>query len=76
MDKMNMSVLNDEIRADKANLGHGFEIGHSYFVPQDGDEPDRQWYEEVVRTEIAPLLREYWFDRPDVADQHINSLLS
>ena len=71
-----MTALNKEIREEKANLGHGFEVRHSCFVPQEGDEPDRQWYEDVVRTEVAPLLREYWFDRPEVANRHISALLS
>jgi len=68
-------ALNQEIRSDRANLGHGFEIGHSYFVPQEGDEPDREWYEEIIRTEIEPLLAEYWFDRPEIVSQRIAALL-
>ncbi|MCI0433188.1 MAG: AAA family ATPase [Gemmatimonadetes bacterium] len=57
-----LGELNEEIRQDR-NLGHGFEIGHSYFVPQDSDERlEDQWYESIVDHEIRPLLEEYWFD--------------
>lgn len=60
-------TLNQSIREDAQNLGPGFEIGHSYFVPS-GEETalDEQWYRSIVRTQILPLLREYWFDRPQV----------
>jgi len=57
--------LNKEIREDSALLGPGFEIGHSYFCPGEDDDPDRSWYLKIIRTEIIPLLREYWFDRPE-----------
>ena len=36
---------------------------------------DEAWYEGVVRAEVAPLLREYWFDRPGTADEHIGRLM-
>ncbi len=72
-----MGRLNEAIRADRRNLGPGFEIGHSYFVPS-GDEEvlDDTWYEMVVETEVAPLLREYWFDQPSELDRHLGQLLS
>ena len=61
-----LSRLNHKIRSDRRNLGPGFEIGHSFFCPGDEDEQlDESWYEAIIRHEIAPLLREYWFDRPD-----------
>lgn len=53
--------LNDAIRKDNA-LGQGFEIGHSYFVPQDFSAIDDAWVRNVVRFEIIPLIEEYWFD--------------
>ena len=58
-----MGELNEKIRKDN-ELGRGFEIGHSYFVPGEDDEPSNTWYEHVVDTQIEPLLREYWFDAP------------
>jgi 5-methylcytosine-specific restriction enzyme B len=70
-----MRELNDAIRRDRRNLGPGFEVGHSYFVPGPEDQNlDDAWYTAIVETEVAPLLREYWFDRPDQADDHIRRL--
>ncbi|KQM54511.1 hypothetical protein ASE69_18625 [Sphingomonas sp. Leaf208] len=62
--------LNDEIIGDTINLGPGFAIGHSFFcaAPSDG-ESDAAWYRRVVRTELVPLLQEYWFDAPDKAER-------
>ena len=52
-------------------------IGHSFFCPSDDDEGlDESWYEAIVRHEIEPLLREYWFDRPDHVDKEIGALLA
>ncbi len=64
-----ISQLNDEIVADTANLGPGFAIGHSFFCASpNGSESDAAWYRRVIRTEIVPLLQEYWFDMPDKAE--------
>ncbi len=63
-----MADLNEAIRTDK-DLGPGFEIGHSYFASNLSVNADERWYGNVIDTQIAPLLREYWFDRPkDVED--------
>jgi 5-methylcytosine-specific restriction protein B len=71
-----MQAINTVIREDRRNLGPGFEIGHSYFVPTgEEDALDEKWYGSVVRTEIAPLLNEYWFDQPKRVDEHVGSLL-
>ena len=61
----NLSSLNEAISEDK-DLGAGFQIGHSYFVPE--ETADEHWYQGIVDTQIAPLLREYWFDRPEKVD--------
>lgn len=45
------------------SLGSGYAVGHSYFVQQ-ADAYDGAWFERVLRYEIEPLLREYWFDSP------------
>lgn len=71
------SALNERIRADRKNLGPGFEIGHSFFCPGDEDGGfDESWYEAIVRREIEPLLREYWFDRPEHVDGEVKALLA
>jgi hypothetical protein len=60
-----MIALNQVIGEDRANLGPGYRIGHSFFVPRTGFEFDPGWYRRVVETEILPLLDEYWFDDAD-----------
>lgn len=70
------TALNESIREDRSNLGPGFEIGHSFFVPPDGAERlDVAWYESVIRSEIEPLLAEYWFDQPSRVTDEVNRLL-
>lgn len=72
-----MTALNAMIRTDTQNLGPGYEIGHSFFVPDpDADAPSDGWYEDVVRYEIAPLLREYWPDQPGRAAEQVAKLLA
>ena len=67
----NLGTLNERIRHDK-DLGPGFEIGHSYFVPEES--ADEQWYRATVETQIVPLLREYWFDLPDQVNELVEIL--
>jgi 5-methylcytosine-specific restriction enzyme B len=72
-----MGYLNQAIRDDRRNLGPGFEIGHSYFVPSGEEETlDQTWYEAIIETEVAPLLKEYWFDQPTRVDEHVGRLLA
>ena len=56
-------VLNGEISAD-TGLGPQFRVGHSYVTPPFGVPiaDAREWFRQVVDTEIGPLLDEYWFD--------------
>ena len=68
-----MAELNDDVRKDK-DLGPEFELGHSYFVPDKQTKADEQWYQNVIETQIEPLLREYWFDRPDHVDELVLQL--
>lgn len=73
---LRMESLNKMIRDDKTELGAGFEIGHSYFVPRKDDQSlDEDWYVSIIKHEIKPLLQEYWFDRPDKAGEEIEKLL-
>lgn len=61
-----LNELNQEISKEATILGKGFRIGHSYFCSglEDGTSPDTQWLKEIVMTDIAPLLEEYFFDDP------------
>ena len=71
-----IAELNDQIAAD-ARLGKQFRIGHSYVTPahrlEAGD--TKKWFQQVVETEIGPLLDEYWFDAPDEAQKACARLL-
>ncbi len=56
-------ALNTIISAD-SGLGPQFRVGHSYVTPPLSlkiNDP-REWFRQVVHTEIGPLLDEYWFD--------------
>jgi hypothetical protein len=67
--------LNRSIQED-ANLGEGYRIGHSYFCHRpEGRPADEAWYERIVRTEIKPLLSEYWYDARQRVDDEIVQLL-
>ncbi len=67
--------LNERISKDK-NLGNGFKIGHSYFCPQDGIETNKIWFENVILSEVEPLLKEYWFDNAEDAKRAVERLLT
>jgi 5-methylcytosine-specific restriction protein B len=58
-----LAALNEEI-AEDANLGKGFQIGHSYFCPAEGPLTEAQYF-RAVGGKIVPLLQEYWFDNPE-----------
>jgi len=62
--------LNADIAAD-TSLGRQFRIGHSYVTPTSGTliTDAREWFRQVVETEIGPLLAEYWFDALDKAQK-------
>src|SRR5215831_11962080 len=72
-----IGTLNTYIAGDTQNLGPGFTIGHSFFCDLAANVvPDLLWYKTVVRTEIIPLLEEYWFDNPSRAADWQNRLLA
>lgn len=69
--------LNAAIAGDKT-LGEQFRVGHSFVTPLGAPGPSdtdwANWYRDVVRAEVAPLLEEYWYDRPDEAKDQIARL--
>ena len=68
--RLNETIANDE------SLGPQFRVGHSYVTPTSGGSGDvREWFRSVVKTEIQPLLEEYWFDRPEEAEKQAEMLL-
>jgi 5-methylcytosine-specific restriction protein B len=68
--------LNDAIAAD-VRLGKQFRIGHSYVTPTQPLEAGatKNWFVQIVETEIGPLLEEYWFDAPGEAQKARNRLM-
>ncbi len=69
-----LTRLNESIRGQTTTLGPGFEVGHSFFCPPDGTTADEAWFRDVIESEVAPLLREYWFDDPDRAEAEVRNL--
>ena len=72
-----MNDLNQEITDDQATLGSGFCIGHSFFcTKREPQFTDAEWYRQIIENEIAPLLKEYWFDNAEKALRWVDRLLS
>ena len=69
--------LNNQISSD-SRLGKDFQIGHSFFTPNESlkNKDSKKWYVEMVESEIAPLLQEYWFDSLEEADKAVENLLT
>ncbi len=72
-----LEALNRQIR-EHPQLGAGFQIGHSYFCRPPKGLADAAawngWYTDVLRYEIEPLLREYWFDDAERARNALAAL--
>jgi len=65
----------NQVITNERDLGSRFCIGHSFFCPPDGHEPDDAWYREVIAGEIQPLLEEY-FDSSDRVEKLVAELLA
>lgn len=59
-------ALNKEVSSDES-LGEGFCIGHSYLCGMGEGDATEERLSAIVEYEIAPMLRDYWFDDPDRA---------
>jgi len=70
-----MESLNRTIEEDLKDLGPNYAIGHSFFCPRDGVNLDESWYRSVIKFEIIPLIREYWFDNEDKVNSQSEALL-
>ena len=55
-----IKVLNNEIK-DDPSLGKGFMIGHSYFCGL-SNKCNNDTIESIVKYDIIPMIKEYWFD--------------
>lgn len=71
---LRFSALNRIIARDTKALGPGFEIGHSFFCPTEQVVSSENWYRAIINSEIAPLLKEYWFDNAPLAVRYIKAL--
>lgn len=60
--------------AEDGSLGEGFCIGHSYFCEL--NETSDQTLSGIIEFELAPLLKEYWFDESSKAKNWIEDLRS
>ena len=71
-----MNQLNTQISVD-SRLGKDFKVGHSYLTPTESlkGRSSKQWFSEIVESEIKPLLKEYWFESQDEADKAAAKLL-
>jgi 5-methylcytosine-specific restriction protein B len=71
-----LTELNSQIAVD-GRLGKQFRIGHSYVTPPHRLETGttKRWFQQVVETELGPLLDEYWFDAPEEARKATAQLL-
>jgi 5-methylcytosine-specific restriction protein B len=65
-----VTALNEQIAAD-ARLGKPFRIGHSYVTPPTRLDAGKThlWFQQVIETDIGPLLEEYWIDAPGEAQK-------
>ena len=68
-----VEALNADIAEDES-LGEGFCIGHSFFCEL--KETSNRTLSGIVEFELAPLLKEYWFDEPSKAKNWIEDLRS
>ncbi|MGN1353445.1 MAG: AAA family ATPase, partial [Alloprevotella sp.] len=64
----------NNIIANDDSLGAGFCIGHSYFCNQ--ETVSKVWLQNVINYDIAPMLREYWFDDPQKSKAQIDIIKS
>lgn len=71
MDELNTAISEDPL------LGPNYQVGHSFFTPRGDDfsQLTENWFRTIVRSEVGPLLREYWYDNPTKAEEHISRLL-
>lgn len=68
-----VEALNGAIAEDES-LGEGFCIGHSFFCEL--KETSDRTLSGIIEFELAPLLKEYWFDEPSKAKDWIEDLRS
>lgn len=71
--------VNQLIR-DDFNLGDDYLIGHSFVTPRrkladSSFDATMEWFNQVVASDLKPLIGEYWFDNPAKREQALNVLI-
>ena len=66
--------LNRAIAEDES-LGEGFCIGHSYFCNMEPETCTAAALASIVKYELIPMLKEYWFDEPENVEEWARKLL-
>lgn len=70
-EKFNRLILEvqrlNRVIAEDDSLGEGFCIGHSYF--SELEEINDKILNNIVRYEMIPLIKEYWFDEPSKVEE-------
>ena len=63
--------VNSNIEED---LNRGFKIGHSYFVDELKTDDLYSSYQNIIKYEIIPLLKEYWIDDEEKVKEYSDML--
>lgn len=64
----------NQIITSAPQLGPGFEVGHSFFIPQSHVTDESRWFESIIDEEIRPLLDEYFFDSVETIEELLGYL--
>lgn len=76
-DKLVSAIMDlNEVIENDDSLGSGFCIGHSYLCNKDKTDVNSDWLKRVVNFDIAPMLREYWFDNDTKFNNEVQKLTS
>lgn len=68
VEKINKVIIGD------FQLGPGYAIGHSFFTSKPENIDEQEWYRGILDFEIIPLLKEYFFDRPEIVTDLIEGI--
>ncbi|WP_027017377.1 AAA family ATPase [Corynebacterium pseudodiphtheriticum] len=65
--------------SEDPTLGPPFCIGHSFVTPrtkitEPAVDKTQRWFQEIIDTDLAPLLEEYWFDQPEKLETALGML--
>lgn len=71
--RLNIEQLNGVIQEDP-RLGKPFCVGHSFFTPAQVFDDLQEWLEDVVESEVKPLLLDYWPDNTPQVSNLCNTL--